>query len=437
MNRTIILLALCALGFTSCKQAEKVAPEELAKQYFEMLDTSNYAQIPNLLADSLVTEEGDYTVNYSHQGYEELLKWDAVFDPSYEVLETLLEEDGTVKVRVSKLDTRIQFLYEKPFITDNYISLNNGKITRVRTEYVDFDAETFGNNRTRLLTFVNETHPELNGFLTDQTEAGAQKYLQVLELYKNRPRFDLGKDLLLMHFDCKTDVDDLQAAAGLLTLMSHPNFMHVNYHAVAGTYGIQEGLYVPPNALFQKAFGKNWTDAHNRMGAAVEEVAQKAMTTLEAQGDIWIAEAGQSDFSAKLVKALQSKLPDLETTKRIHIVQHSDWNEEVTTPELLDFAKKNTDYHKIPDGNAVGNGTPGFRTPGYKQWKEQISNPELKSVWELAVDLSNKYNGKEGRYLNEAVEQNGVDFSDLSEVCWMLRLEDIKDTEEFFERYAR
>ncbi|MDC6405974.1 MULTISPECIES: hypothetical protein [Maribacter] len=437
MNRILFLVVLCAIGLTSCKQSEKIPPQEVAKEYFGMLDTSDYAKIPNLMADSLVTEEGDFTMTYSHEGYEELLRWDAVFDPSYEVLETVQEENGTVKVRASKIDTRIQFLHEKPIITDNYITFKDGKISSLRTEYVDFDDETFGNNRTRLLTFINENHPELNGFLTDQTEAGAQKYLQALELYNGQPRFDLGKDLLLMHFDCKTDVDDLQAAAGLLTLMSHPNFMHVNYHAVAGTYGIQEGLYVPPNDLFQQAFGKNWTDAHNRMEAAAEEVAQKAMTTLEAQGDIWIAEAGQSDFSAKLVKALQSKLPDLETTKRIHIVQHSDWNEEVTTPELLDFAKQQTDYRKIPDGNAVGNGTPGFRTPGYTQWKEQVTDPQLKSVWELAVDLSNKYNGKEGRYLNEAVQQNGVDFSDLSEVCWMLRLEDIKDTEEFFELYAR
>lgn len=437
MNRTLFLWALCAIGFTSCKQTETKAPEVLIKEYYEMLDTSNYEKIPILLGDSLQTQEGEYDPVYSQDGYKELLKWDAVFEPTYEVLDIVPEEEGVYKATVSKIDTRIQFLYEKPFITDNYITLNKGKITKVRTEYVDFDAETFSNNRTKLLTFVDDNHPELNDFLNDQTEAGGKKYLEVLELYQNQPRFDLGKDMLLMHFDCKTDVDDLQAAAGLKTLMSHPNFMHVNYHAVAGTYGIQEGLYVPPNELFRLTFGRNWTDAHNRMESAAEEVAQKALPVLEAQGDIWIAEAGQSDFSAHLVKKLQSKLPELETKKRIHIVQHSDWNEEVTSPGLLAFAQQQTNYHKIKDGNAVGNGTPGFRTPGYTQWKEQVTDPKLKAIWELAVELSNKYNGKEGRYNNEAVAKNGLDFSDLSEVCWMLQLEDIKDTEEFFERYAR
>ena len=53
--------------------------------------------------------------------------------------------------------------------------------------------------------------------------------------------FDLNKDLLLAHYDCKTDLDDLQSAAALATLLSDIRFSKINYHAVAGTYGIQEG----------------------------------------------------------------------------------------------------------------------------------------------------------------------------------------------------
>jgi len=248
--------------------------------------------------------------------------------------------------------------------------------------------------------------------------------------------FDMEKDLLLVQFDCKTDVDDLQAAAAFATLLSDSRFSKIHYHAVAGTYGIQDGLYVPPNDLFQLAFGDNWTDAHENTKEAVEKVKVIAIATLADQGNIWIADAGQSDFSAELVKAIQANLPDLNISQRIHIVQHSDWNEEVTSPGSLDFVKKNTDYHKIPDGNAVGNGTPGFRSPEYNQWKNKITNPELIAIWELAIDLSNKYNGKEGRYNNEAISAGGLDFSDLSEVCWILGLQDIKDTTQFFNDFS-
>lgn len=248
--------------------------------------------------------------------------------------------------------------------------------------------------------------------------------------------FNKGKDLLLVQFDCKTDVDDLQTAAALATLLSDTNFTNINYHAVAGTYGMQEGLYVPPNDLFQLAFGENWTDAHENMKGAVEKVKPLVIKTLSTDGHVWIADAGQSDFSAELVKAVQKDLPEIETSKRIHVVQHADWNEEVTTPEKLHFVKQNTDYTKIPDGNGVGNGTPGFRSPEFTHWDDKITNPALIKIWQLAIDLSNRYNGKEGRYNNEAIAAGGLDFSDLSEVCWILGIQNIKDTEHFFNLYA-
>jgi hypothetical protein len=117
-------------------------------------------------------------------------------------------------------------------------------------------------------------------------------------------------------------------------------------------------------------------------------------------------------------------------------VQHSVWNEEATSPERLEFVKQTADYYKIPDGNKVGNGTPGFRSPNYKQWKSKVSDPKLKEIWQLAVDTANEYNGREGRYDNKAVSAGGLDFSDLAEVCWILGLQDIKDTEHFFNLYT-
>ena len=58
-------------------------------------------------------------------------------------------------------------------------------------------------------------------------------------------------------------------------------------------------------------------------------------------------------------------------------------------------------------------------------------------IWQLAIDLGIKYNGKEGRYNNQAVTEKGLDFSDLSETCYILGIEDIKDTQEFFDSYAK
>lgn len=246
--------------------------------------------------------------------------------------------------------------------------------------------------------------------------------------------FDSKKDLLLAQFDCKTDVDDLHTVAAFFTILKNPLFSGIRYHAVAGTYGIQEGLYVPANELFKAAFGNKWSDAHSNPEKALRKVYSIVVKTLKKDGDIWIAEAGQSDFTASLIRKIKAEMPEVNTSLRIHVVQHSNWNEEVTSPDKLAFVKSNSDYHKIPDGNVKGNGSPGFRNPDLRDWDSRIKGDGTKEIWRMAVDIANMYNGKEGRYNNEAVAAGGLDFSDLSETCHILRLGDIEDGVEFFER---
>lgn len=249
-------------------------------------------------------------------------------------------------------------------------------------------------------------------------------------------RFDLQHDLFLAHFDLKTDVDDIHSVAATATLLNDPRFAGVNYHAVAGTYGIQEGLYVPANKLFDLAFEGKWSDAHRDRSSTLNEVSKKAAVTLHQGGSIWIAEAGQSDFSADLARRIQADLPDLNLKERIHIVQHATWNEEVTTPDDLAFLKKTITYHKIPDGNASGNGTPGFRSDERINWKENVDDEKLINIWETAIDIANTYNGAEGRYLNESIQKGGLDFSDVAESTWIFGLVDLVDANDFFNEFS-
>src|SRR6056297_1361885 len=86
-------------------------------------------------------------------------------------------------------------------------------------------------------------------------------------------KFDVERDLYLAHFDLKTDVDDLHSVAGVATMLADPRLAEVRYHAVAGAYGTQEGLYIPANELFDMAFGERWSDAHGDFDAAVSEVS--------------------------------------------------------------------------------------------------------------------------------------------------------------------
>lgn len=245
--------------------------------------------------------------------------------------------------------------------------------------------------------------------------------------------FNIEKDLLLLHYDCKTDVDDLHSIAAVGSLIRTEKYSKLNYHAVAGTYGIQEGLYVPGEDLFNLAFGENWSDAHREYTQALNDVYLRTQKTLEKGGRVWIAEAGQSDFSADLIKKINLENPQHNTRNKIKVVQHSDWNESVTDSTKLNYLKVNANYVRIQDGNATGNGTPGFNTAEKIDWESSIKSSEEKEIWNLALNLANKFNGKENRYINQTILKGGFDFSDFSEVHYILNIEDVDNCREYFD----
>jgi hypothetical protein len=253
-----------------------------------------------------------------------------------------------------------------------------------------------------------------------------------ITMYGQKPDFNISKDLLLVQLDSKTDIDDLHTAAGLATLLHYPDYKDLNYFAIAGTYGVQEGLYVPPNELMKLAFHNNWADAHNKRNKSIKKVIKKVEKTIKRGGSVWVAEAGQSDFTADWVQKLVERNPSLNVNEIVQVVQHSDWNESVTEPTKLKYVQSITNYHKIADGNAVGNGTPGLKSVGKVNWERKLNDEQLTQVWNTAIRLGNQYNGKDGRYLNESVAEGGLDFSDLSEVCYILNFMNIKDADEFF-----
>ena len=109
-----------------------------------------------------------------------------MFDPTYNIVH-IKQEDEVVKVEISKIDKRIQFLHEGPIISNQIVRFNNDKIISVETTgYVSFDNSTFVKNRDSLISWIDSNHPDLNGFLNDQTETSARKYLKAIELYSDR-----------------------------------------------------------------------------------------------------------------------------------------------------------------------------------------------------------------------------------------------------------
>ncbi len=248
--------------------------------------------------------------------------------------------------------------------------------------------------------------------------------------------YKIDKDFLLLQFDSKTDVDDLHTIAAVATILNLEPFSAIHYHAVAGAYGDQDGLYVPSPKLFDAAFPGNWSDNHNHPELALTTVVNLIVAQLDLGADIWVVEAGQSNFTARWLKYVAKQRPHLNLKSRIIVVQHSDWNEEQTSPDDLDFVKNEVTYKKIPDGNAVGNGSPGFKYLEPFDIEAYLFDSNLRKLWQRAIILGDHYNGLDGRYENDAVAAGGLDFSDTVELCWILGLNDLKNVQDFF-NYVR
>lgn len=118
------------------------------------------------------------------------------------------------------------------------------------------------------------------------------------------PHFDAETDLLIAHFDSKTDVDDVHSVAAFATILASPQYSHLHHHAVAGACGIQEDLYGPAEERFEAAFGEHGSDAHHDFDHARTEVSALVAKTLRTGGDVWTAECGPSDFTAAMVRAI-------------------------------------------------------------------------------------------------------------------------------------
>ncbi|WP_162623339.1 hypothetical protein [Confluentibacter sediminis] len=94
----------------SCKTStNNIDKLDIAKQYYKALDNSDDSAMTTLVSDSITIKESetDYQEHFSQKGYLEWLKWDSVFDPTYELLE-IVQENDIVKAKVSKTDKRTQ-----------------------------------------------------------------------------------------------------------------------------------------------------------------------------------------------------------------------------------------------------------------------------------------------------------------------------------------
>lgn len=222
--------------------------------------------------------------------------------------------------------------------------------------------------------------------------------------------FNPKTDLISLHYDHAPDLDDGHSAAADRTLLQSVfgrDWLVPHVVAVSGAYGKNASQFVPgSDAVMDAAWDDagGWLAAHRDRQKAVETLVERWTQTLKAGGDVWVKEGGQSDITAAVVAKIASSMKDVDPRRRIHVVQHSTWNEEQTTPEALAYTRDHTDYIKIRDANTYLNlkgGEASFVAAA-------TAHPQFGKMWRAAF-----------AYYDPAVR---LDFSDTGELMHILGL---------------
>ncbi|MBM4148056.1 MAG: hypothetical protein FJ224_03330 [Lentisphaerae bacterium] len=226
-------------------------------------------------------------------------------------------------------------------------------------------------------------------------------------------KFDREKDLLSLHYDHAPDKDDGHSAAADRTFLESIHgreWIRNHVVAVSGAYGknarsFNSGSDAVMDAAWNDCGG--WFPGHANREQAAADLARRWSAVLAAGGDVWVKEGGQSDITAAVVRRIKDEALNVDTVKRIHVVQHSDWNENQTTGEALAYTKRQTHYVKIRDANAyltVKGGDAAFEDAA-------LAHPIFGPAWKAAFTYYNP--------------RQRLDFSDTGELMHILGLGEI------------
>ena len=232
-------------------------------------------------------------------------------------------------------------------------------------------------------------------------------------------------DLLALHFDNCPDRDDGHAMVADKAVLAANGIDDVI--VVNGTCGdsVRGSYQRSSEALGRAIFGGGVVDAFGGGAGAVERTAATWAATLANGRDVWVAEGGPSDFTARVLERLRVAFPSVDR-RRVHVVQHSTgsrgFNERETRSSNLALVKRATDYIAIPNGNIAGNGTADFNERS-SFFVSAARDSRFASEWNAAF-----------RYLNPAQR---LDFSDTVELLYIVGDGDTRTADDFARRYLR
>lgn len=183
MNKYILVIILSILLVSCSSIAADKRHEVIVREYFKNLNNSNFSKISAFLHDSVITLEGEFVISKNKPEVYTIFQWDSVFAPVYDI-KNIHGVDQNIEVTLSKECDRIRFLHDSAIIYRSLFEFQGDQIITISTvENLVFDVQKWSSRRDTLVNWIDQNHPELSGFIYDQTIQGANDYLQAIELF--------------------------------------------------------------------------------------------------------------------------------------------------------------------------------------------------------------------------------------------------------------
>jgi len=182
-----LLSSLLLLIVLACNTNNKERThEQLIHDYFHGLNTLDFALVSNCVTDSMENREMEFIISHSQEEMYELFQWDSIFNPTLTISDIVINENKA-QLTMTKTCPRIRFLQDSATVCVVHMEFEDHLISKIETtEYLYFDVPTWSSRRDTLVSWVDQHHPELTGFIYDISANGAQNYLKAIKLYQDK-----------------------------------------------------------------------------------------------------------------------------------------------------------------------------------------------------------------------------------------------------------
>jgi len=194
--------------------------------------------------------------------------------------------------------------------------------------------------------------------------------------------FDPTTDLLMVTFDF-AHLDDAHATVATHELVTTYDVAPI---VVAGTAAPESAWFTHEyDEAMSAAWGTSWLDAGDNRSSAVTDATNQWLATIDAGGEVWIAEGGVSDFTAAVLVEVRAQRPTLDSSAVVHVIRHSSRNWDATQPADRQLIEAHTDIVDIDDGNLL-NDTADLQGPSNIFEQLALAGPSA-DAWTTAFEL--------------------------------------------------